>query len=112
MRASGTRFISRMLGLEYDEPFGHFQPVKTTNGLSLDFDTRDEFERHHYAFLVEDAEFDDILKRVQSEGVTYGSEPSNQENMEINHKHTGRGFYFRDSDGHSWEVITHTYMRE
>jgi hypothetical protein len=29
--------------------------------------------------------------------------------MEINHRHMGRGFYFRCDDGHSWEVITHTY---
>jgi hypothetical protein len=30
--------------------------------------------------------------------------------MQINHLHTGRGFYFRDADGHSWEMITHTYI--
>jgi len=107
-----AQFISRIMGMEYEEPFGHFQPVKAGNGLSLDFDTRDEFERHHYAFLVSDNEFDAILKRVKDEGVVYGSEPGNQTNGEINHKHHGRGFYFRDADGHSWEVITHTYVRE
>ena len=31
--------------------------------------------------------------------------------MQINNRHMGRGFYFRDSDGHSWEVITHTYVK-
>ena len=111
-KVAAAKFISRIMGMEYEEPFGHFQPVKAGNGLSLDFDTRDGFERHHYAFLVEDAEFDSILKRVRDEGVVYGSEPGNQENGEINHKHHGRGFYFRDADGHSWEVITHTYVRE
>ena len=30
--------------------------------------------------------------------------------MEINNRHTGRGFYFQDIDKHLWEVITHTYV--
>jgi catechol 2,3-dioxygenase-like lactoylglutathione lyase family enzyme len=111
-KVAAAKFISRILGMEYEEPFGHFQPVKAGNGLSLDFDDREGFERHHYAFLVEDGEFDAILGRVKAEGIVYGSEPGDQKNMEINHKHHGRGFYFRDSDGHSWEVITHTYERE
>jgi catechol 2,3-dioxygenase-like lactoylglutathione lyase family enzyme len=111
-KVAAAKLISRLLGMEYEEPFGHFQPVKAANGLSLDFDTRDEFERHHYAFLVSDEEFDSILKRVQDDGIVYGSEPGDQRNGQINHKHHGRGFYFRDPDGHSWELITHTYERE
>lgn len=110
-QASAT-FISRILGMEYDEPFGHFQPVKAANGLTLDFDDRENFESHHYAFLVSDSEFDDILQRVQNEGIKYGSAPTDQTNGEINHRHHGRGFYFRDTDGHSWELITHTYERQ
>lgn len=105
-----ARFFAEMFGLEYAGPWGHFAPVKVNDGtLSLDFDTRDEFERHHYAFLVTDEEFDAILGRVQAAGRAYGSGPGSQEDMQINHRHTGRGFYFLCDDGHSWEVITHTY---
>jgi catechol 2,3-dioxygenase-like lactoylglutathione lyase family enzyme len=111
-KVAAAKFISRILGLEYEEPFGHFQPVKAGNGLSLDFDNRDEFERHHYAFLATDQEFDSILKRIQDDDLTYGSEPFDYKNKQINHKHHGRGVYFPDSDGHIWEVITHTYVRE
>jgi catechol 2,3-dioxygenase-like lactoylglutathione lyase family enzyme len=58
-----------------------------------------------------DEEFDAILGRVKSEGIPFGSGPRIVDDMEINHKHQGRGFYFRDAhDGHSWEVITHTYV--
>ena len=110
-KEASAQFIARILGMEYDEPFGHFQPVKAANGLTLDFAEREQFTPSHYAFLVADDEFDAILKRVQDEGIIYGSEPGNQQNGEINHKHHGRGFYFRDSDGHSWELITHTYER-
>ena len=109
-KEGGARFIARMFGLEYKGPWGHFAPVKINDTLSMDFDNRDEFLPSHYAFLASDEEFDAILGRVQGEGVKYGSSPFDQTNMEINHLHGGRGFYFRDSDGHSWEVITHTYV--
>lgn len=111
-KVAAAQFISHILDMEYDEPFGHFQPVKAANGLSLDFDERDEFDPHHYAFLVNDEEFDGILRRIQEDGVTYGSGPRQLEDNGINHHHHGRGLYFRDTDGHIWEAITHTYTRD
>ena len=110
-KEESAKFIARMFGVEYKGPWGHFAPVQVNDKLSMDFDNRDQFESHHYAFLVEDAEFDEILGRVQSEGVKYGSGPTTQDDMQINNRHMGRGFYFRDTDGHSWEVITHTYVK-
>ena len=105
-----ARFVAEMFGLKYEGPWGHFAPVKFNDGtLSLDFDNRETFQSQHYAFLVADDDFDAILGRVQAAGRKYGSGPGSQEDMEINHRHMGRGFYFRDDDGHSWEVITHTY---
>jgi catechol 2,3-dioxygenase-like lactoylglutathione lyase family enzyme len=106
---AGVRFMAKMFGLPYEGKWGHFSPLKV-NDLSLDWDTREHFEPHHYAFLVTDEEFDAILGRVQAEGIPYGSGPRSQDDMQINHLHTGRGFYFRDADGHSWEMITHTYV--
>ena len=108
-KEAGARFFAKMFGLQYEGAWGHFAPVKV-GSTSFDWDNREQFESHHYAFLVADEEFDTILGRVQSEGIKYGSGPMNQDDMQINHLHTGRGFYFRDADGHSWEVITHTYV--
>lgn len=108
-KEAGARFFAKMFGLQYEGMWGHFAPVKV-GGTSFDWDNREHFESHHYAFLVTDEEFDTILGRVQAEGIKYGSGPMNQDDMQINHLHTGRGFYFRDADGHSWEVITHTYV--
>ena len=110
-KEAGARFFAKMFGLKYEGTWGHFAPVQVNDKLSMDFDNRDSFEPHHYAFLVEDAEFDEILGRVQADGVKYGSGPTSQDDMQINNRHMGRGFYFRDSDGHSWEVITHTYVK-
>lgn len=110
-KEAGARLFARIFGLEYAGPWGHFAPVQVNDKLSLDWDDRDNFEPHHYAFLVTDEEFDQILNRVEAEGLAYGSGPNSQDDMQINHRHTGRGFYFRDADRHSWEVITHTYVK-
>ena len=57
-----------------------------------------------------DEEFDAILSRVKGEGVAFRSEHDSPDDGQINHNHQGRGFYFRDANDHSWEVITHTYI--
>ena len=111
-KEKSAKFIAYIMGLEYDGLFGHFAPVKVDENLALDFDNRENFQSIHYAFLVTDEDFDAILGRVQGEGLKYGSSPFAQDDMEINHRHGGRGFYFRDENTHSWEFITHTYIKE
>ena len=110
-KEAAAKFIANIFGLEYNGTWGPFAPVQFNDTLSMDFDDRREVNHHHYAFLASDEEFDSVLQRVKDEGLKYGSGPQTTEDMEINHLHTGRGFYFRDpQDGHSWEVITHTYI--
>ena len=53
-----AKFLADILNLEAGPEWGHFVPVKTANGVTLDFDTRAEFRPGHYAFLASDAEFD------------------------------------------------------
>ena len=108
-KETAAKWMAGILGVEYTGMWGHFAPVKINDLLSFDFDDREEFESHHYALLASDQEFDEILDRVKGEGIPYGSGPRSRTDMEINHLHTGRGFYFEDKDFHVWEVITHTY---
>ena len=109
-KEASARFIAKIFGLQYEGPWGPFAPVKFNETLSMDFDDRREVHHNHYAFLVSDDEFDAILGRVKDEGIPFGSAPFQLDDMEINHLHNGRGFYFADANGHSWEVITHTYI--
>ena len=110
-KEASARFFARMFGLEYRGPWAHFAPVKVNETLTLDFDDGGEqFNVQHYAFLASDAEFDAVLERVKAEGIPYGSGPGALEDGQINHLFGGRGFYFRDPNGHVLEVITHTYV--
>ena len=54
---ASARFFAEMLGLEYKGPNGHFAPVYVNDSLTFDFDDRDSFESHHYAFHISDEEF-------------------------------------------------------
>ena len=111
-KVRAAQFFARMFDLEYRGPWGHFAPVKVNDTLTLDFDNAERVQSNHYAFLATDADFDAILGRVQAEGIAFGSGPSTPADGEINHRHGGRGFYFKCEDGHLWEVITHTYVTD
>jgi catechol 2,3-dioxygenase-like lactoylglutathione lyase family enzyme len=55
---------------------------------------------------VSDAEFDQIFGRVTAENIIYGSGPTSLTDMKVNQRRGGRGFYFRDPNGHVLEVMT------
>ncbi len=105
-KEAGARFFARIFGITYDGPTGHFAPVQVNEALTLDYDDREEFESHHYAFHVNDADFDAIFDRIKGEGIPYGSGPRSLEDMDINTRRGGRGCYFRDPDGHVLELLT------
>ena len=110
-KEASARFFARIFGLEYRGTWGPFAPVKVNETLSMDFDDRrQQFDALHYAFIASDDEFDSVLGRVKHEGLPFGSGPGSLEDGQINHLYGGRGFYFRDPNGHVLEVITHTYV--
>ena len=110
---ASARFYESLFGFEYEGPLGHFAPVRIENqALTLDFITRENFERHHYAFKVGEAEFDEIFGRVKERGLLYGSGPGTPDDGEINHWNGGRGVYFRDLNGHLLELLTRDYTAE
>lgn len=107
-KEASARWFARIFGLPYQGPAGHFAPVQVNDTLTLDFDNRQDFESHHYAFHVGDDEFDAIFGRIKAEGLPYGSGPRSLDDMQINHRRGGRGVYFVDPDGHILELLTRT----
>ena len=69
-----AKFLADILNLEAGPEWGHFVPVKTANGVTLDFDTREEFRPGHYAFLVSNTEFDAAFARNRAQAVRYYAE--------------------------------------
>lgn len=110
-KRASTAFLTELLGLPAPRPFGHFLVVELANGVSLDFiDAGDtEVASRHYAFLVDEDDFDAIFARIRTRGLAYWADPFKKQPGEINHHDGGRGVYFDDPDGHLLEIITRPY---
>jgi len=105
-KEAAAKFFARIFGLEFDGASGHFAPVRVNDTLTLLYDEEPSFEWHHYAFHVDDADFDAILGRVRQAGLAYGSAPWSLDDGKLNDWNGGRGVYFKDPDGHILELMT------
>ena len=109
---AAARFLAHVLGLEVGREWARFVPVRTGNGVTLDFAEWKEVRPMHCAFLVSDAEFDAALERVRNAGIKFYAEFDGTGPGTTNRLYGGRGFYFNDPDGHMFEIITRPYGAE
>ena len=102
-------FLADILGVQAGAQWGPFRPGQTSNGVTLDFVDSRDVRTQHYAFLVDDAEFDAGFGKIKAQGVPYFADPHRQQPGKINHHWGGRGVYFEDPNGHLLELITKPY---
>ena len=111
-KKESARYLTDTLGLPEAKPFGPFMVVEMGNEVSLDYHDVDaragEIASQHYAFLVSEAEFDEIFPRIEA-GQDYWADPGLGRKGEINRRDGGRGLYFIDPDGHVLEILTRPY---
>jgi len=103
-------FLAETLGLGPPSRFGPFLVVEAANDVSLDFHEIDgAVASQHYAFLVDEDDFDEIFGRITARGSDYWADPAMSRPGEINRRDGGRGVYFADPDGHLLEILTRRY---
>ena len=109
-KRASAGFLAEILGLPAPKSFGPFVMVEVSNDVTLDFaDTGDEIRGQHYAFLISEAEFDEIFGRIRARGLPYWADPFEQHPGEINTNDGGRGVYWKDPNEHMLEIITRPY---
>jgi catechol 2,3-dioxygenase-like lactoylglutathione lyase family enzyme len=109
-RDAAAKFLAELLGLPAPETFGPFKVVELGNGVSMDFmSVGDDVTPQHYAFLVSEAEFDEIFGRIEERGMQYWADPHQSQEGQINTHDGGRGVYWSHPDGHLLEIITRPY---
>jgi hypothetical protein len=75
-QASG-KFLAEMLGLPAPIHWGPFEMVTTENGANLDYmNVVGAITPQHYAFLVEEREFDGIFNRLRQRKLSYWADPA------------------------------------
>lgn len=103
-------FVTEILGLPPAVPFADFLVVDLANGVSLDFAEKSgPVAVQHYAFLIDEDEFDAIYGRIRERGLDHWADPMRRRPGEINRNDGGRGVYFEGPNGHFLEVITRPY---
>ena len=109
-KETSARFLTEILGLPEATRFGPFLVVELDNGVSLDFyEVETDIVSQHYAFLITEAEFDEIFARIRERDLDYWADPGQSRPAKINHHDGGRGVYFEDPNGHLLEIITRPY---
>ncbi len=104
-KAAAAKFFADTFGLKRGRS-GYFAPVKVNKALTLLFDDDDKFESHHYAFHVNEREFDAILRRIKAAKIAFGSAPWSLDDGKLNDWGGGSGVYFSDPNGHVFELMT------
>jgi catechol 2,3-dioxygenase-like lactoylglutathione lyase family enzyme len=110
-RRAAARSLAELLNVPWEASRGDFAPVYVNEALTLDFADRERFESHHYCFHVGPDEFGDILGRLRTAGIAYRSRPHGADDMTINTRLGGQNLYWKDADGHLWEILTVSYAR-
>ena len=107
---ASARFLAEILGLPEPTTYGPFVVVQVDNEIALDYaDDHATPHSQHYAFLVDDASFDEIKGRIVERGLTYWADPFHRRENAENADDGGRGLYWNDPDGHNLEIITVPY---
>ena len=113
-RDASAKLLARLLDVPCGPArVGPFFAVYVNDGLTLDFiETDEDFPIHHFAFRVDEAEFDQILGHIKAAGIAYRSNVRGPVDMRVNTDYGGRMIYWNEPDGHQWEILTASYARE
>jgi catechol 2,3-dioxygenase-like lactoylglutathione lyase family enzyme len=109
-KRESAAFLTDILGLPEATAYGPFMVVELNNDVSLDFaDDHGPANPQHYAFLVDESDFDDIFARIKQRNLPYWADPFKRRPGEFNTNDGGRGVYWEDPNGHFLEIITRPY---
>jgi hypothetical protein len=100
-KETAAKLLTEILGLPAPSLVGPFAVVRLSDDTSLDFVTAEgEIRSQHYAFLVDESEFDEIFERIRERRLTYWADPRRHERGQINTWDGGRGLYWTPAGDH------------
>lgn len=111
-KEKSAKFLANLFDLEVGNqspgsPIGHFAVIKVGN-VFLDFFEIEKFEFHHYAFLINENDFETVFTKIKELGISYSADPKFERIGEIDYWNGGPRVYFKELNGHNIELITRT----
>jgi len=84
-----AKFLADVLGVRFGDA-ATLSVVYINDTLNTDFAQRDQFDVHHYCFLVTDEEFDATLAQLKEKDISYRSGPHGPMDLQIHTANGGR----------------------
>ena len=112
-RQAAAQRLAEILGVAWAPArIGPFTAVYVSDSLTIDFDKwSGNIPKGHYAFRVDESEFQVILARMVAMEIAYRSLPHGPEDRQVNTSLGSRIVYWSEPDGHVWELLTESYAR-
>ena len=109
-KQKSASFFASLFDLPAPVAWGPFLVVALGQGGLVQFtEVHIAIQPQHYAFLVTEEEFDGIYQRILTAGLEHWADSQGSQPGTFKQNHGGRGVYFRDPAGHSFEVLTRPY---
>ncbi|MGL3805268.1 VOC family protein [Paeniglutamicibacter sp. R2-26] len=106
-REASARFYLELAEARSVEAAGPYGAVVLDDGLVLQFaESPAEFPPQHYAFRVDDAHFERVMRRIREGGLEHWADPELTQPGLTREDPGGRGVYLMDPAGHFVEFIT------
>jgi len=111
-RQASVDFYTKMFSFDYVGEVIRFLVLRVNENMTLDFAVEEEFVSNHYAFSMDQDEFDATFARVRDAGLIYGHRAHDRTSMQgpgmtNGAKGLAKSIYFEDLDGHILEIRTY-----
>ena len=104
-KVATAEFYASLFGVQYEGPRRDYAPLIVNDGLTLNFENVEQLDPRHYAFRMAPEEWESVKERLTAASVPFGD--STRTNDGSVYERGGlRGFFFKDPNGHSVEIIT------
>src|SRR5688572_25848976 len=88
---AAARRLADLFGLPAPTRYGPFLGIELGNEVTLDYyEAGGDIAPQHYAFLVSEAQFDQIFRRIVERGLAFWADPVQSRRGEINRHDGGR----------------------
>ncbi len=101
-----AEFYAQLFAGRYEGTRRDYAPVIVNDGLTLNFEHADPVEVRHYAYRMTPDEWQNVKDRLSAAAIPYGDSTRTSDGS-IYERGGLKGFFFKDPNGHSVEIITH-----
>jgi catechol 2,3-dioxygenase-like lactoylglutathione lyase family enzyme len=105
-KVATAQFYAQLFGGRFEGTRRDYAPVIVNEGLTLNFEEAEQIETRHYAFRMEPPEWQRVKVQLTVDEIPFGDSTRTSDGS-IYERGGLKGFFFKDPNGHSVEIITH-----